>query len=140
MAGCKEEIRRIKGKWSLPAGFVEADETADQGVVREVLEETGIPCDVLGLIGLRTGVIRNEISDNMLIFQLRPIHSEAPIQIQQDELFNVAWMTEEELLSDQEVSIMIPSLIKEKQKKLLKAHEGIDPGNIFGYTSYKLFF
>ncbi len=52
----------------MPAGFVQAGETADQAVVREVKEETGIDCEVTGLIGFRSGVIREEISDNMAIF------------------------------------------------------------------------
>jgi 8-oxo-dGTP diphosphatase len=136
----KKKYGGLKGKWSLPAGFIEEGETADQGVVREVFEETGISCVVLGLIGMRTGVIRNEVSDNMVIFQLKPIQKEELIQIQHDELLQVAWMSEEELLNDIDVSVMIPSLIKEQQKQLLAPHEGIDPGNIFGYTSYKLFF
>ncbi len=31
----------LKGEWSLPGGAVELGETLQQGVVREVLEETG---------------------------------------------------------------------------------------------------
>ncbi len=31
-----------KGFWGLPAGFMEGDETAEQGAVRECLEETGL--------------------------------------------------------------------------------------------------
>lgn len=31
-----------KGYWGLPAGFMEGDETAEQGAVRECLEETGL--------------------------------------------------------------------------------------------------
>ncbi len=56
--------------WSIPAGFVEGDETADQAAIREVKEETGIDCRVEGMIGFRTGVLKGEISDNMGIFLL----------------------------------------------------------------------
>lgn len=38
------------GKWALPGGFVERDETAIEAVMREVLEETGYTCDVQELI------------------------------------------------------------------------------------------
>lgn len=31
-----------QGKWNLPCGFLEDDETGEQGIAREVLEETGI--------------------------------------------------------------------------------------------------
>lgn len=40
----------------------------DEAVIREIKEETGIDCRVSGLIGFRTGVIRDDISDNMAIF------------------------------------------------------------------------
>jgi ADP-ribose pyrophosphatase YjhB (NUDIX family) len=36
-----------KGYWNLPAGYVEADESPEKAVAREVLEETGL--DVLAL-------------------------------------------------------------------------------------------
>ena len=31
------------GKWSLPGGYLDRDETAGQGVVRELYEKTGTP-------------------------------------------------------------------------------------------------
>jgi ADP-ribose pyrophosphatase YjhB (NUDIX family) len=35
----KKRYGGLKGKWSLPAGFVEGNETADEAVIRETLEE-----------------------------------------------------------------------------------------------------
>ncbi len=68
----RNTVSGLKGKWSLPAGFVNEGETVDEAVKREVLEETGIVAHVKGIIGVRSGVIRNEISDNMIIFLLEP--------------------------------------------------------------------
>lgn len=42
-----------KGVWTIPGGYVEADESPDVAVVREVEEETGLQTRVTGLIALR---------------------------------------------------------------------------------------
>ena len=44
-----------KGKWCLPGGFQEIDETPEQCALRELQEETGIVGRVEGLIGLEMG-------------------------------------------------------------------------------------
>lgn len=38
---CKRNIEPRKGKWTLPAGFMELDETTAQGAARETDEEAG---------------------------------------------------------------------------------------------------
>ena len=40
----------LKGEWSLPGGAVELGETLQQGVVREVLEETGLVVIPAGIV------------------------------------------------------------------------------------------
>jgi ADP-ribose pyrophosphatase YjhB (NUDIX family) len=40
------------GGWTLPAGFIEWDETPEQAAVRETEEETGLRVEVTGLFGV----------------------------------------------------------------------------------------
>jgi 8-oxo-dGTP diphosphatase len=42
----------LKGYWSLPGGILEVGETLDQGIRREVLEETGLIIEPLEVVEL----------------------------------------------------------------------------------------
>ncbi|BDH62727.1 NUDIX hydrolase [Lysinibacillus sp. PLM2] len=137
----KKKYSGLKGVWSLPAGFVNDGETADEAVVREVKEETGIDCEVSGLVGFRSGVIREEISDNMAIFYCRPSNDTQSISIQERELSEVKWLTVEELVEGGESSVMLREMASHELKNhQLFKKEGINPGEVFEYSAYKLFF
>lgn len=137
----KKKYSGLKGIWSLPAGFVQMGETADEAVIREVLEETGINCEVSGLIGFRTGVIREEISDNMAIFYCTPIAGAQTIKIQEVELSDARWLTVEEIVQGGESSVMLKEMASyELIHHQLFKKEGINPGEVFEYSSYRLFF
>jgi ADP-ribose pyrophosphatase YjhB (NUDIX family) len=46
---CRRAIEPRSGLWTLPAGFLENDETTVEGAMRETLEEAGARVDVLDL-------------------------------------------------------------------------------------------
>jgi ADP-ribose pyrophosphatase YjhB (NUDIX family) len=46
---CKRAIEPCKGKWNLPAGFMENGECAEEGALRELKEETGLNGTLLKL-------------------------------------------------------------------------------------------
>jgi ADP-ribose pyrophosphatase YjhB (NUDIX family) len=135
----KKRYGGLKGKWSIPAGFVGANETIDEAVIREVKEETGLSCLVKGIIGIRSGVIKDEISDNMIIFALDLI-GEKNIHIQQKELYEARFMSVEELKKDPNTSVLLHYYMEMQENQLATMIDTINPGDHFGYTSYKLFF
>jgi 8-oxo-dGTP diphosphatase len=53
----------LKGEWSLPGGALELGETLQQGVVREVLEETGLIVVAGGIIEILDRIIHDEGSE-----------------------------------------------------------------------------
>lgn len=52
----------LKGEWSLPGGALEVGETLQQGVVREVLEETGLTVTPAGVVEILDRIVRDEES------------------------------------------------------------------------------
>jgi len=47
------------GSWSLPGGHIEPGETAMAAAVREVMEETGVAVELIGLVGVHDSLIRD---------------------------------------------------------------------------------
>lgn len=136
----KKRYGGLHGKWSLPAGFVNGNETIDQAALREVEEETGVACQAIEMIGFRSGVLREEISDNMAIFLLKAKNEEQPIVVQLSELYEAKWLFPKELSTDNGASVMLREMASYILEAGLEPIEDVDPGKIFGYSNYKLFF
>jgi 8-oxo-dGTP pyrophosphatase MutT (NUDIX family) len=48
-------IRRSdNGNWALPGGAIDVGESMSQAAIREVEEETGVRCEITGLVGIYT--------------------------------------------------------------------------------------
>lgn len=133
----KKKYGGLKGKWSLPAGFVNEGETIDEAVKREILEETGIVAHMKGIIGIRSGVIRDEISDNMIIFLLEAEGEE--VIVQEDEISEAAFLYPKDIAYNESASILVRYLLEGRTKPLLTMGSTLNPGGQFGYTAYHVF-
>ena len=49
---CRRNIEPRRGLWTLPAGFMELDETTAQGAARETVEEAGAEFEMQGLFSV----------------------------------------------------------------------------------------
>ena len=94
----QEAKEKCKGKWNIPAGHLEENETIIEGTKREILEETGYNVELTGLIQLSNKVTEK---DNWLsiIFSAKIINGS--IKYNQAEILAVAWYSLEEIKSMQ---------------------------------------
>ncbi|OMP67798.1 NUDIX domain-containing protein [Domibacillus epiphyticus] len=134
----KKAYGGLKGQWSLPAGFVDEGERVDEAAVREVKEETNIDAGVCGVVGIRTGVIRDDVSDTMIIFHMDLNEEKEPLP-NKSELFDARWMSVDELAESPDTSVLLRSIVKLFETAGLGCIEVPDPGPQFGYTSYRFF-
>ncbi|MET3986480.1 NUDIX domain-containing protein [Streptomyces sp. PvR034] len=95
------ERRSDNGRWGMPGGVQEIGENIAGTVIREVLEETGILVEVVGLVGIFTdpghviafadGEVRQEFS---LCFRARPVGGEIRVS---SESLEVRWIPRSEI-------------------------------------------
>jgi 8-oxo-dGTP diphosphatase len=83
--------RRDNGHWEPPGGVLELAETFDDGVRREVAEETGVQVEVERLTGVYKNLARGIVA---LVFRCRPAGGEA---VATAEARRVAWFTADEV-------------------------------------------
>lgn len=96
-------IRRSdNGNWALPGGAIDLGESMTQAAVREVEEETGIDCEITGLIGIYTdpGHIILYTSNNearqefSILLRGRPVSG---VPTTSDESLDVRWIARDAL-------------------------------------------
>jgi len=68
----------FKGKWAIPGGFVEWDESCEQAVVREAKEETGISVRVVRLVGVYSDPKRDPRGTVSAAFLCEPVSGSGP--------------------------------------------------------------
>jgi 8-oxo-dGTP diphosphatase len=83
-----------RGRWSLPGGRVEAGETAQEAVAREVAEETGLVVSVGNLVGEVVRAGPRGVAYRIQDFQVTPIDG---IAAAGDDATEVAWVPIEEV-------------------------------------------
>ena len=102
--------RADNGQWAMPGGALEVGETPAEGVAREALEETGVRCRAVALVGVFDSRLCGTVSRYHLyqfVFLCDPITPGETVEPSTaDEVLEVAWFPENAL------------------------PEGIDPGHI----------
>lgn len=92
----QENQNICKGKWNVPAGGLDENESLIEEAKREIYEETGCKVEITGILE-----IVNEILEgvNVICFFFDTRIIDEDIKIDGDEISNVKWFTYEEILS-----------------------------------------
>ncbi len=92
----------LKGKWTLPGGYVEREETLDEAVVREVFEETGLVVSSRGVLAIRQR-LAGPTND---VFAVLAVTEEAPQEPTPDgsEVDAVYWFSREDLVARDDIA------------------------------------
>jgi ADP-ribose pyrophosphatase YjhB (NUDIX family) len=90
---CRRAIEPCKGKWNLPAGFMENAESAEDGALRELKEETGLHGTIAKLHCVYSIPHVNQV---YLIFMTRireydPVPGEESLEVSLFNLNEIPW-------------------------------------------------
>ena len=91
----QEAKEKCKGKWNIPAGHLDANETIFEGAKREVFEECGCKVEISGVLQIGNKVM----TDNSwvgIIFSTKLL--EDNIKFDKNEILDVKWFSYEEIL------------------------------------------
>ena len=92
----QEAQEKCRGKWNIPAGHLDPNETIFEGAKREVFEESGFNVDITGIASISNRVLPD---DEFLgiIFSTEIIDGE--ISINPNEILDIKWFTYDEILN-----------------------------------------
>ncbi|MFI9319660.1 NUDIX hydrolase [Kitasatospora aureofaciens] len=114
-------IRRAdNGTWEPPGGVLELSETVEDGVRREVYEETGIKVSVERLTGVYKNVNRGIVA---LVFRCHP---EGGSEQLSDESTAVAWLTPEEIAArmGEVYAVRLLDALQSERAPHVRTHDG----------------
>ena len=114
-------IRRDdNGHWEAPGGVLELDETFEDGVRREVLEETGLEVAVERLTGVYKNLTHGIVA---LVYRCRPAGGEPHAT---EEAREIRWMTTEEVQSAMVPAFRVRVLDAFEESAQSRAHDGVE--------------
>lgn len=121
---CKRAIEPQYGKWTLPAGFMENNETTLQGAMRETLEEAGARVEIANLFTLYN---LPHISQVYLIFRARLLDMDFAAG---EESLEVALFSEAEIPWDEIAFLTIEKTLQQYFEDRRRGHFGFHMADI----------
>lgn len=95
----QEALETCKGKWNIPAGHLDSNETIFDGAKREIKEETGCNVELTGILQIGNKVLKDNVVVSV-IFKTKLLDDN--ISYDTNEILDVKWFTYEELVNMQE--------------------------------------
>ncbi len=122
----KQEI--CYGKWNLPAGHLDTNESIKQGAIREMKEETGCDVELTGIATIANRILEDDIFIE-IIFTTKLLNES--IKIDPDEILDVKWWDMEDILNNMDDKLRNLKFVKQPIKNIKENKIGtIDVVNI----------
>ncbi len=124
----QEKQEDCYGKWNIPAGHLDCNESILEGARREIKEETGCDVELTGVANIANRVLENDIFVQ-ITFVGKVINE--TIKIDPEEILDVKWFDMEDILNNMDNELRNLNFVKQPIKNLKENKIGsIDLVNI----------
>lgn len=124
----QEKQDECYGKWNIPAGHLDCNESIIEGAKREIKEETGCNVELTGIANIANRVLKNDIFVQ-ITFVAKVINE--TIKIDPEEILDVKWFDINDILNNMDSELRNLNFVKQPIKNLVENKIGsIDIVNI----------
>ena len=124
----QEKQDECYGKWNIPAGHLDCNESIIEGAKREIKEETGCDVELTGVANIANRVLENDIFVQ-ITFVGKVINE--TIKIDPEEILDVKWFDIDDVLNNMDNELRNLNFVKQLIKNLVDNKIGaIDIVNI----------
>ena len=92
----QEAKEKCRGKWNIPAGHLENDESIIEGAIREIKEECGCDVEINGILKIGNIVLKDN-NVVLIVFVTKLISNN--IVYNKDEILDVKWFSYDEIIN-----------------------------------------
>ncbi len=112
----QEKKKRCYGKWNLPAGHLDPNETIIEGAIREIREETGCEVEATGIATVANKVMPDDVLVE-IIFTTKIIKEE--IKLNPEEILDIKWVNIDDILNNMDEDLRDITFIKQPIQNML---------------------
>lgn len=92
----QEAQEKCRGKWNIPAGHLDPNESVFEGAKREIFEESGLEVELTGIVLIGNRVMED---DELLGLVFSTEITGGEIKINPREILDIKWFTYDEILN-----------------------------------------
>lgn len=92
----QEKQEKCYGKWNIPAGHLDFNESIKQGAIREIKEETGCDVELNGILYIANRILDDDLFI-MIIFSTKLVNEN--IKYDKSEILDVQWFSYDEIMN-----------------------------------------
>lgn len=117
----QEKQERCYGKWNIPAGHLEPNESIIDGAIREIKEETGCDVELSAVANIANMILEDDIFIQ-ITFTTKLINED--IKIDPEEILDIKWFEINDILNNMDSELRHLNFIKQPIKNIVENKVG----------------